>query len=159
MNHHFELSQQLALLLQKNGQQLVVAESCTGGGLAAAITALPGASAWFERGFVTYSNEAKIELLGVRAETIEKFGAVSEETAAEMAAGALKNSHASISISITGIAGPSGGSPEKPVGTVCFGLAKINSTPKTHREIFKGSRHEIQACAITFALQWLIKEL
>lgn len=159
MDHHYELSQKLGQLLKKNAQQLVVAESCTGGGLAQAITAIPEASAWFDRGFVTYSNAAKMELLGVHPETLKKFGAVSEETAREMALGALKNSHATLSISITGIAGPTGGSPEKPVGTVWFGLAKKNAQVKTHLQNFKGSRHEIQAASIIFALEWLIQEI
>ncbi len=159
MEQHHQLCKQLGLLLQKKGWHLAVAESCTGGGLAQAITATPSASGWFERGFVTYSNNAKIELLDVSPEIIEKCGAVSEETAREMAAGAITHSHADIVISITGVAGPTGGSPEKPVGTVWFGLAKKNEEPKAQLAHFSGTRDDIQKASITFALKWLIKEL
>lgn len=159
MNQHHKLSQKLGLLLQEKAWQLAVAESCTGGGLAQAITAIPSASSWFERGFVTYSNAAKIELLGVAPETLAKYGAVSEETAAEMALGALHHSHADISISITGIAGPSGSTAEKPVGTVWFGLATKDNKVKTHLKNFKGSRQKIQELSITFALSCLLEAL
>ena len=120
---------QLAHRLVERGVMLVAAESCTGGWLAKACTDLPGSSAWFERGFVTYTNEAKQEMLGVTAETLQAHGAVSEPTVAEMAAGALAHSRAQISVSISGIAGPGGGSEEKPVGTVCFGWALEGSEP------------------------------
>lgn len=157
MNQHHALSQKLGLLLQEKAWQLALAESCTGGGLAQAITAVPSASSWFERGFVTYSNAAKIELLDVAPETLAQYGAVSEETAAEMALGALRHSHADISLSITGIAGPSGGTPEKPVGTVCFGLAVKNESVKTYLKNFKGSRQNIQELSISFALNCLLE--
>ncbi len=156
---HYELSQQLGLALESQGLCLAFAESCTGGGLAQAITAIPGASAWFERGFVTYSNDSKMELLGVQAETLEKYGAVSEETAREMALGALKNSHANISMSITGIAGPGGGTDEKPVGTVWFGLARKNGAVSAEVKHFPGDRHQVQKSSVTFALNWLLKEV
>ena len=109
---------------QKAGVRIATAESCTGGLLAACLTEIPGASAVFERGFITYSNAAKTELLGVPASLLDEFGAVSEEVARAMAEGALEHSDARLAIAITGVAGPTGGSPEKPVGLVCFGLAQ-----------------------------------
>jgi nicotinamide-nucleotide amidase len=156
-DQHYKLAQQLGLQLKKMGWQLAVSESCTGGGLAQAVTAVPAASSWFDRGFVTYSNAAKIELLGVHQETLEKYGAVSEQTAQEMVSGALRNSHADIAISITGIAGPTGGTPEKPVGTVWFALAKKGENPQARLANFQGNRHAIQQSAITFALTWLLE--
>lgn len=117
------LCQQLADLLLAQELKLVSAESCTGGLIAAACTDLAGSSAWFERGFVTYSNEAKIELLGVQAQLLQDAGAVSEGVARAMALGALAHSHAQVAVAVTGVAGPTGGSPAKPVGTVWFGFA------------------------------------
>ena len=114
------LSESLGAACRQRRLLLATAESCTGGWAAQVITHTAGSSEWFERGFVTYANEAKVEMLGVRPETLQEFGAVSQETAAEMAVGALKNSKAMFSLAITGIAGPTGGSPGKPVGTVCF---------------------------------------
>ena len=122
---------------------IATAESCTGGWAAQVITHTAGSSAWFERGFVTYANAAKVGMLGVRPETLEKHGAVSLEAAAEMAAGALSNSRALISLAITGIAGPTGGSSDKPVGTVCFGWCLKGKTPSCERRLFAGGpRHE-----------------
>lgn len=112
----------LANFLVKKNCKLVTAESCTGGGLAEILTRFSGSSAWFDRGYVVYSNDSKIDLLSVSLETLETFGAVSEETAIAMAKGALQHSNADYSVSITGIAGPNGGSEEKPVGMVCFAL-------------------------------------
>src|SRR5690606_18826092 len=117
------LARVLGERLRNAGLMAVTAESCTGGMIAAAITEIAGSSAWFERGFVSYSNEAKQDLLRVSPATLRAHGAVSEQTAAEMACGALGHSHAGFAISVTGVAGPAGGSPEKPVGTVCFGWA------------------------------------
>ena len=116
----YRLAEAVGRALSARGYKLVTAESCTGGWLAQAITAVPGSSGWFERGFVVYSNASKCEVLGVRAETLARFGAVSIETAAEMAEGALQASHADVSVAITGIAGPAGGDADKPVGTVCL---------------------------------------
>jgi nicotinamide-nucleotide amidase len=149
-------AQQLAELLIKCSSKLVTAESCTGGGLAEILTRIPGSSAWFERGFVSYSNESKQELLFVPVETIEKQGAVSEETANAMAIGALENSHADISVSITGIAGPDGGTEEKPVGTVCFGWCKRGEPGKTTQIHFDGDRLKIREQACMLAMQGLI---
>jgi nicotinamide-nucleotide amidase len=148
MNCH---AKQLGEMLLHQQMKLVTAESCTGGGVASAVTEIPGSSAWFERGFVTYSNESKIELLGVPETTIERYGAVSEETALAMAEGALKNSHAQIAISITGIAGPDGGSAEKPVGTVWFGFANQQQSTAV-LQCFQGDRCDIRRQAVEFAL-------
>src|SRR4051794_15413159 len=113
------LAQKIGARLQASRQKLVTAESCTGGGAAQVVPSVAGSSEWFERGFVTYSNEAKQESLGVPSETLRKHGEVSEETAREMALGALRHSKGTVALSITGVAGPAGGSPSKPVGTVC----------------------------------------
>src|SRR5215212_9301448 len=117
------LADEVGRRLKARGGMIATAESCTGGWVAQELTAIAGSSAWFDRGFVTYSNEAKQEMLGVRAETLARHGAVSEETAAEMARGALERSRGSFALAITGIAGPTGGTAAKPVGTVCFAWA------------------------------------
>ncbi|WP_336056502.1 CinA family protein [Nitratireductor sp. CH_MIT9313-5] len=122
--------------LQQRGLMMATAESCTGGLVAGAITDLNGASNILDRGFVTYTNDAKIDMLGVQPETIEQYGAVSEQCAREMAAGALRNSRADIAVAITGIAGPGGGSPDKPVGLVWFGIAVRDQTVKTEKRNF-----------------------
>ena len=134
---------------------LVTAESCTGGALSAAVTSVSGSSQWFDRGFITYSNEAKIEMLGVDSKTLETHGAVSENTASEMALGALQNSRADIAISITGIAGPDGGTQQKPVGTVCFGWG-FRDDIQTCIQHFSGDRTSIRAQAVEFALGVII---
>lgn len=134
---------------------LVTAESCTGGGVAYAITDMPGSSEWFERGFVTYSNAAKQEQLGVAHELIVRFGAVSEQVAAAMALGALQHSHADFSVAVTGIAGPDGGTAEKPVGTVCFGWGQRGGDVRTTRIVFDGNRRQVRELSILTALQGL----
>jgi nicotinamide-nucleotide amidase len=131
---------------------ICTAESCSGGGIAYALTAVPGSSAWFSYGWVTYSNEAKQALLGVPHELFEKHGAVSEEVVNAMALGALQRAQADICVSVSGIAGPSGGTPEKPVGTVCFGFATPTLT-KVERLLFKGDRESIRHQTIIHALQ------
>ena len=134
------------------------AESCTGGLLAAALTELPGSSAWFDMGFVTYSNEAKQQLLGVKPATLDYYGAVSEETVREMALGALLAAKADFALSISGIAGPTGGSEQKPVGTVWFGLAdKQHIWAKTAR--FSGNRDAVRAQAVQHALAFLAEKM
>ncbi len=138
---------------------LATAESCTGGWVAQVITHTSGSSEWFERGFVTYSNEAKTELLGVRDEIIEERGAVSPETAAAMAEGALKNSNALIALSITGIAGPTGGSPGKPVGTVCFAWCRIGEPAESETAVFAGDREAVRRQAVVHALRGLLTRL
>lgn len=149
----------LAVLLQERGLMLTVAESCTGGWLAKVCTDMPGSSGWFERGFVTYTNEAKQEMLDVSTETLQVHGAVSEVTVAEMAIGALRHSHALVAISISGVAGPGGGSEEKPVGTVCFGWAVGGESIETEVMHFSGGRNEVRAKAVLHALQGLSQRL
>ena len=157
------LSSNLGQCLKSHNLMLTLAESCTGGMLAQYITAIPGSSSWFERSYVTYSNVAKQEMLGVSAQTLSEHGAVSEEVAAEMALGAYQHSHAQVAIAITGIAGPNGGTVIKPVGTVCFGF----STPKgfnrgdgqqimTQTQHFSGNRETIRQQSVIHALETLI---
>ena len=150
------LAAKLGALLLTNGEKLATAESCTGGWAAQCLTAIAGSSDWFERGFVTYSNEAKQEMLGVEPETLLKHGAVSEAAARAMAAGALRHSHADWTLSITGIAGPAGGSPEKPVGTVCFGWAGPDGRVEVESCFFPGSREEIRRQSVAHALTGLL---
>ena len=138
------------LLISKN-KTLAVAESCTGGSLSSLMTSIPGASSYFNCGFITYSNESKINMLNVDSQTIELFGAVSEKVAYEMAIGAGQNSQSDLAISVTGIAGPSGGTPEKPVGMVCFGFY-VNGNVSTTTQFFSGARSEIVSESIAFAL-------
>lgn len=132
---------------------LATAESCTGGWVAEAVTSIPGSSAFFDSGFVTYSNAAKQLMLGVQEQTLADFGAVSEQTAIEMAEGALSHSSADISIAITGIAGPDGGSPDKPVGTVWFAFGKRGDLTRTALQQFSGDRQAIRQQAVIFALK------
>ena len=146
---------QLGEQLVRQRKMLVTAESCTGGGIAYAITELPGSSGWFERGFVTYSNAAKQEQLGITHELIARHGAVSEQVAAAMALGALQHSHADFSVAVTGIAGPDGGSEEKPVGTVCFGWGRRGAGARTTRVVFDGNRQQVRELSILTALQGL----
>ena len=158
-----KLATELGAALKARGFMLALAESCTGGMVAQAVTSVAGSSAWFDRGFVTYSNAAKIDMLGVSAETLEKFGAVSEQTAAEMALGclkasALKHSQAHIAGSITGIAGPDGGTADKPVGTVCFGIAQAKQYT-TITQYFTGNREAIRQQATIAMLAELINQL
>lgn len=150
-----QLAMQLGIVLQATGRQIVTAESCTGGMLAQALTSSSGSSKWFDCGFVSYSNAAKQHLLGVNADSLETYGAVSQEVAQEMAQGALLNSRAHCSIAITGIAGPEGGSIEKPVGTVWFAWA-FQSPEKPRVEVaheqFSGDRRAVRMQAAEFAL-------
>jgi len=153
-----ELAQQVAAALKARGLRIVTAESCTGGWVSMALTAVAGSSDWFERGYVTYSNAAKRDDLGVREETLRRHGAVSEETAREMATGALKRGGGQVALAITGIAGPTGGSAAKPVGTVCFAWAhgsKISS--ETRR--FDGDRESVRRQSVLHCLQGLLQLL
>jgi nicotinamide-nucleotide amidase len=145
--------------LMSRGMLLACAESCTGGWVAKACTDLPGSSRWFERGFVTYTNAAKREMLGVDEGTLERFGAVSEQTVREMAAGALRHSHAQVSLAISGIAGPGGASEEKPLGTVCFAWVVAGQTPRSERRIFVGDREAVRCQAVTHALEGVLNVL
>lgn len=153
-----KLAEETVSALKDRGLKLVTAESCTGGGIGYWITSVPGCSDCFDRGFITYSNEAKIEQLGVNPLTLDAFGAVSEQIVREMAEGALKNSNADISIAITGIAGPSGGTPDKPVGTVWLGVARRNQPTRAVIELFNGNRQEIREQAIAYALTLLYRD-
>ncbi len=148
--------EQLAANLLQNNKRLTVAESCTGGWIAKVLTDLAGSSEWFERGFVTYSNESKQEMLGVLASTLEAQGAVSEEVVQEMALGALKNSHADISLSVSGIAGPGGGTEDKPVGLVWFAWAYQDTVITSEKKIFSGDRNEVREQAVFHALTELV---
>ena len=152
------LAKRVGERLEAGREVLVTAESCTGGWAAQAVTAVTGSSAWFDRGFITYSNAAKQEVLGVRPETLRQHGAVSEETAREMARGALERSAATIALSITGVAGPGGGSAGKPVGTVCFAWsrgAEVHS--ETHR--FAGDRESVRRQSVILALEGVLSLL
>ena len=137
---------------------IATAESCTGGLIAGALTEVPGSSDAFDRGFVTYSNAAKQQMLGVTADTLAEFGAVSEEVAAQMAAGALRNSDAGIAVSVTGIAGP-GGSEHKPEGRVCFGIAQPYGTRTETVEFGAIGRHNVREATVQHALQLLLDAL
>jgi nicotinamide-nucleotide amidase len=151
-----DLAERAGHLLLAHRMFLVTAESCTGGALAEIITRIPGSSHWFERGFVAYSNDAKQEQLQVPPETLARCGAVSEETALAMAEGALGNSHAHVSVAITGIAGPEGGTPEKPVGSVCIAWAGREMSPRSVSTVFQGDRLQVRHQACLLALQGLI---
>ena len=153
-----DLATRLGGLLEARGWRVSTAESCTGGLVAGAITDVAGSSAWFERGFVTYSNEAKTEMLGVSTQTLAAHGAVSEATAREMATGALARSASELVVAVTGIAGPSGGSPEKPVGLVCFAWARRGGIVMTGTRRFAGGRAAVREAAVVVALEKLIAE-
>ena len=158
--HRLEaLAGQLGTLLLDGQQKLVTAESCTGGWVAQCLTAIAGSSEWFDRGFVTYSNEAKQEMLGVPTDTLAEHGAVSQPVAVAMAEGALRNSRADWAVAITGIAGPSGGSTEKPVGTVCFAWACRDGRVATGTCHFAGNREGVRAQSVAHALAGLIEQL
>ena len=156
MENLLDLAATTGKLLLARNESLTLAESCTGGGLACAVTEIAGSSAWFERGFVTYSNAAKSELLGVPEITIERHGAVSEATARAMAEGALAHSPAHWAVAITGIAGPAGGSAEKPVGTVCFAWAGRDLGCQAQTRCFSGDRSAVRAQSVAYALRGLI---
>jgi len=153
----FKLAEQVGRLLKTNGKTMATAESCTGGWISQAITEVSGSSAWFDRGFVTYSNAAKVQMLGVNPQTLEQYGAVSAETATEMAAGVLAHSDADIAVAATGIAGPDGGSPEKTVGTVFISWKHKDGTAQVIKKQFLGNRKQIREQTVKSALEgiWL----
>jgi len=153
------LGRRVGAALKSRRVLLATAESCTGGWIAQAVTAVPGSSAWFERGFVTYSNEAKKDLLGVHARTLVRHGAVSEAVAREMASGALARSHAQVALAVTGVAGPDGGTKAKPVGMVCFAWARRGRTPLSATRRFPGGREAVRRRAVKFALEGLLENL
>ncbi len=152
-----DLVVQLSLRLLANRIRIATVESCTGGSVAATFTDLAGSSNWFDRGFVTYSNQAKMDMVGVRSATIDAYGAVSEAVAIEMAEGGVSHSEAGCALSITGVAGPGGGTPEKPVGMVCFAWSGFGVGTQARTEYFQGTRSEIRhqsvACAVGHALK------
>jgi len=150
------LTQTLGVKFLKQNIILTTVESCTGGLLAAQLTNIPGSSTWFDRGFITYSNQSKVDCVKVKEVTINKYGAVSQQTANEMALGAIKNSQGNLGLSITGIAGPSGGSKMKPVGTVFFSIAKKQNVIFEHQAFFDGNRVNIREKALLFALNQLL---
>ena len=150
-----ELAQQVGLALKTAGAMLVTAESCTGGWVAQVVTSVPGSSEWFERGFVTYSNASKEEMLGVPRALLERHGAVSEETAREMALGALRHSRGTVAVAVTGVAGPSGGTPAKPVGLVCFAWATRSETRIETRN-FAGDRESVRRQSAEHGLQGVL---
>lgn len=152
------LAEALGQLLQAKNLSVTCAESCTGGGIGYAITSVAGSSNWFERGFITYSNEAKQALVGVKTKSLEKGGAVSASVVEEMAQGALANAEADIAVAVSGIAGPGGGTEEKPVGLVYFGIATKDEV-NSHKKILTGDRNAVRNGTIIFALQLLIAKL
>lgn len=155
-----ELAATVGRLLKAKGENLVTAESCTGGGVAEAITAVSGSSEWFDRGFITYSNEAKQQMLKVSATTLARHGAVSENTAREMALGALAASPGTVSVSVTGVAGPTGGTPAKPVGMVCFAWARSGeAVPRSETRHFSGDRESVRGQSVVRALQGIVELL
>ncbi|HZQ63453.1 MAG TPA: CinA family protein [Casimicrobiaceae bacterium] len=149
--------ERIADALVARGAMLATAESCTGGMIAAALTSIAGSSRWFERGFVTYSDGAKTEMLGVAAHTIERHGAVSEATACEMARGAIAHSAADVALAVTGIAGPGGGSEAKPVGTVCIAWCRRGEAPVATTFHFPGDRESVRRASVVAALQGLLE--
>jgi nicotinamide-nucleotide amidase len=158
MEDIIKLAERVGRTLQERGWFLATAESCTGGGVAQAITEIPGSSEWFDCAYVPYSNASKTEMLDISPALIAKHGAVSEEIAAAMAEGALASSEAHVTLSTTGIAGPAGAVPGKPVGTVCFGWSTTGAT-HTERLVFKGDRHAVREQTVTHALQGLLRFL
>jgi nicotinamide-nucleotide amidase len=157
-NDILDLATRVGRALHDKGLLLCTAESCTGGGVAQAVTEIAGSSDWFERGFITYSNASKADLLDVPAALIAQLGAVSEEVALAMAQGALANSNAQVALSTTGIAGPTGAVPGKPVGTVCFGWA-MGEASHTERLVFDGDRQAVREQSVIHSLQGLLRFL
>ena len=154
-----ELAGKAGYALKSHGLMLVTAESCTGGGVAQAITEVAGSSAWFERGFITYSNLSKQQMLRVSESTLKQHGAVSEATVREMVEGALSNSAAQVALAVSGIAGPDGGTQDKPVGTVWFAWGTKNGETHAQRHYLGGNRAEVRAQAVQIALQGVINLL
>lgn len=157
--HLFGLAYQLGQAFIHRNLTIAVAESCTGGGICQTLTDVPGSSAWFDRGFVTYSNRAKMEMLAVQPESLNQFGAVSREVAMEMVNGALSHSNADVALAVTGIAGPGGGTAEKPVGTVFIAWQQKNHPANCQRFHFSGNRVEIRRQTIQSSLLGCLKQL
>ena len=153
------LAEQVGEALLESGWALATAESCTGGWVAKLVTDIAGSSQWFDRGFITYSNDAKQDMLGVSGTTLEAEGAVSEATVAAMVSGALERSLADVALAISGIAGPGGERPGKPVGTVCFAWQLQGQPPRIETQHFSGDRNNVRQQAVLHALQVLLNEL
>ncbi|MBB3306680.1 MULTISPECIES: nicotinamide-nucleotide amidase [unclassified Enterobacter] len=153
-----QLSRRIGEQLKKRQATVTAAESCTGGWIAKVFTDISGSSAWFERGFVTYSNEAKQQMVGVQDTTLQQHGAVSEQTVREMATGAAKAAAAEYAIAVSGIAGPEGGTPDKPVGTLWFAIAGPEGRVLAQRQIFAGDRDAVRRQSVAWALQTLLNE-
>lgn len=151
------LSEQVGAALKARGWMLASAESCTGGWVGEAVTAVPGSSHWYDRGFITYTNEAKQEMLGVASETLARFGAVSEETVREMVSGVLTHSRAQVALAISGIAGPGGATPQKPVGMVCLAWGVKDGPIRVQTRHFSGDRQQVRAQAVAAALQGVLE--
>ena len=149
------LAEAVLAACRARGWRLATAESCTGGLVAAALTAIPGSSDVVERGFVTYSNAAKMELLGVSGDTIAEYGAISAETAAAMARGAIAHAPIDLAVSITGVAGPGGGTAQKPIGLVYLGVARKDGAARVERRVFPGDRADVRRAALILALELL----
>jgi nicotinamide-nucleotide amidase len=152
----YKLAEVVGAALKARGLMLASAESCTGGWVSEAITMVPGSSDWFERGFVTYTYISKREMLGVKEATLERRGAVSEEVVREMAEGALARSHAQVAVAVSGVAGPSGGTPEKPVGTVCFAWGMKDGKPRSDTKRFSGDRESVRRQSVEHALKGVL---
>ena len=155
----YQLSENVGRTLSARGLMLATAESCTGGWVGQVLTMIPGSSEWYERGFVTYTYVSKVEMLGVSQATLEAHGAVSEPTAREMAIGALERSRGQVSLSITGLAGPGGGSAAKPVGTVCFGWSFLDGRNFTETRCFDGDRDAVRRQSVIHSLNRLLDHL
>jgi len=151
------LAKQLGISLKLKGMKMVTAESCTGGGIAQIITEIPGSSAWFDSGFVTYSNKAKIRTLQVKQFTLDKYGAISEEVAVEMVKGALNITDGDLAIAVTGVAGPDGGTVQKPVGTVYIAWKRRNAVAYCCKQFFSGNRHQIRKQTIEYAIKYCLE--
>ena len=155
----YRLAVRLGRELARRQLMVATAESCTGGWIAQAITMVPGSSAWFERGFVTYTYISKREMLGVKGASLARHGAVSEQVVREMALGALRRSHAQVTVSVSGVAGPGGGVPEKPVGTVCFAWARSPRRVAVETRRFRGDRDQVRRRAVAHALRGILQML
>jgi nicotinamide-nucleotide amidase len=152
----YTLAEKVGFALRKRKLMLATAESCTGGWISEAVTMVPGSSDWFERGFVTYTYISKREMLGVRQATLGRHGAVAEEVVREMASGAIARSHAQVSVAVSGVAGPSGGTPDKPVGTVCFAWCAKNRRPRSETKHFPGDREAVRRQSVVHALKGVL---
>lgn len=155
----YEVAGRVGDALRARSLAMATAESCTGGWIGQAVTMVPGSSRWYDRGFVTYTNEAKQEMLGVSAETLKKSGAVSEATVKEMALGALRSSRAQVAVAVSGVAGPDGGSPKKPVGTVCIAWCRVGEQPFARTQRFQGDRDAVRRQTVIVALEGVVSLL